>query len=598
MSGTTINTNELNNIFNSLEECSIEISKDNKHIIRLKKDEKFKYIGSKYSVEKDIEKFNKNLKNINGNTVIIAFGLASGEHIKELLNNIGEDNKIIIIEPCEVIVKLFLKIEYAKSVIEDKRVSINNFQSENIETVLNKAIEEYEVDNLKVISYANYESIFEDEFKNLNKVLRKVILNKRIGRDTLTFFSKSLFQNFIRNLKNSAGYTVINSYKNLFEGKNAIIVSAGPSLEKNIHLLKEVQNKFVIICGARTLKSLTSIGVTPDFVCAVDPQDITYTIMKDQLESKVPLVFMDSANYKLVKEYKGPKILFSNEGMEIYVEKIVGKKVDSIYQGGSVAHVCMGLAIYLGCNPVVFIGQDLAYTGDKFHAQNAKAMKNPGDVQATKIEQNKEKWANMEGHNVYVRDINGELVRTSATLNHYREEFEYIIEKCENISFINSTEGGSHINGTEVMLLKDTIEKYAKDQLIKQIDITDTLVEEIIRKNLSEIKVNLISIKNTCTRGIEYANKMYLYYSDNQSVNINEVFQELDKVDVEIDRINRIGFIAYLLSPYIEKVLNDKEFVEKINESKAESGRRIAKRSKALYEAILNAADEATTYME
>jgi Uncharacterized protein conserved in bacteria len=597
MNDITRNTIESVENLKSEEECIVEISKDNRYIVRINKDGKLKYIGSKYSVEKDIEKFSENFKNINVNAVIIVFGLAAGEHIKELLNIIG-NNKIIIIEPCKKIINLFFDMEYAKDIIQDKRVRIYDFYSGNIENIFNKAIEEYEIDNLKIVGFANYEVLFENEFKLFNKALRKIILNKKIGRDTLAFFSKSFFQNFIKNLKNSAGYGVINSYRNVFKGKSAIIVSAGPSLEKNIHLLKDVQKKIIIICGARTLKALTNIGVVPDFVCAVDPQDITYTIMGNELKSEVPLVFMDSANYKLVNEYRGQKILFSNEGMEEYVESIVGEKVDSLFQGGSVAHVCAGLAVYLGCNPIVFIGQDLAYTGDKFHAENAKAMENPGDVYLTEIEKYKDAWANIDGENIYVKDIYGNLVRTSNVLNLYREEFEVIIEKCEEIDFVNSTEGGAHIKGTKVIPLKDTIETYAKEEINKIIDITECIKENTVKCNVIKIKNTLSIIRNACNKGIEYANKMYLYYTNKSSMNINKVFKELDKVDLIINDMKKIGIVAYLLSPYIEKVLNDEKYVEKLNESELESGTRIAQRSKALYEAILNAVEEANIYID
>lgn len=578
-------------------QCYLENSVDNKNIIRIIDEYKKRYIGSRYSVERDINKFNESLSNINGNTVILVWGLASGEHIKELLNNIGDSNKVIIIEPSEEIINLFLSIGYSKEILEDKRIKIHNFNNKEIENILNNSIEDYEIDNIKLISFANYNVIFEKEFKSLKKTLRKVTMNKRIGRDTISFFSQSLFKNFIKNLKSSAGYGVINSYRNIFKDKPAIIVSAGPSLEKNIHLLKEVQNKFIIICGGRTFKALTNVGVTPDFVCAVDPQDITYTIMKNQLNSKVPLVFMESANYKLVSEYKGSKILFSNEGMETYIESITGKEVDSLMQGGSVAHVCMGLAYYLGCNPIVFIGQDLAYTGDKFHAQSAKVMENPGDVAVTEYEKNKEHWENISGQNIYVKDINGDLVRTSVILNSYREEFEELIEEREEVTFINSTEGGAYIQGTEVVSLKESIENYAKEEIDKHIKFNDTIKEEIIKHNFINIKDNLINVKNYCQKGIRYTDKMYLYYTVKKGININKVFEELDKVDLVINDMQKIGLISYLLAPYIETVLNDEEYVEKLNESPIEAGRRVAKRTKALYQAILKAIDEALQYI-
>ncbi|NMM61284.1 motility associated factor glycosyltransferase family protein [Clostridium sp. P21] len=575
----------------------LETSNDGKNIIRVVSEDKKVYIGSKYSVERDINKFTGDLGSINGNTIILVFGLGTGEHIRELLKNVMDSNKVIVIEPSLEIANLFSNIENSKYIISDKRVKMFVYDKKNIEKNLNSSIESCEIDNVKFISFANYSSIFEGEFKQLSTYLRKVIQNKRIGRDTINFFSQILFQNFIRNMKQCARCGVINSYKNLFQGKPAVIVSAGPSLEKNIHLLKDVQDKFIIICGARTLKALKNADITPDFVCAVDPQDITYTIMKHNLDNTVPLVFMDSANYKIVQEYKGNKIMFSNEGMETYVESITGKKVDSLLQGGSVAHVCMGLAIYLGCNPVIFIGQDLAYTGDKFHALSAKAMENPGDVAVTYLEQHKDLWLESE-KSIYVKDINGEMVRTSIPLNSYREEFEELMEKCIGITFINSTEGGAHIKGTQVIPLKASIDKYGVEEISKNISFQDTIKKETVENNLKIVKNNLIDIKEACEKGIEYAEMMYMYYIHKKGININKVFSSLDEIDSKINDIQKIGIIAYLLAPYVDKVLNDEKYAEKLNELEYDSGKRMAEKSKSLYECISKAVEEALKYID
>ncbi|WML35487.1 6-hydroxymethylpterin diphosphokinase MptE-like protein [Clostridium sp. OS1-26] len=575
----------------------LENSMDDRNIIRAVSEDKKVYIGSKYSVERDISKFISDLGSINGNALILVFGLGTGEHIRELLKSITDSNKIIIIEPSLEIANLFSNVENLKYILEDRRVKIFIYDEKNIDKDLNSSIESYEIDTIKFISFANYVSLFEDEFKNLNTSLRKITQNKRIGRDTMAFFSQTFFQNFIKNMKQSAGCSVINSYKDLFKGRPAIIVSAGPSLEKNIHLLKDVQDKFIIICGARTLKALKNADIIPDFVCAIDPQEVTYTIMKHNLESTVPLVFMDSVNYKIVQEYKGNKILFSNEGMEGYVESITGREVDSLLQGGSVAHICMGLAVYLGCNPIIFIGQDLAYTGDKFHAESAKAMENPGDVAVTYLEQHKDLWLSTEKE-MYVKDINGELVRTSVLLNSYREEFEELIEKCSGITFINSTEGGAHMKGTGVVSLKTSIEKYAVEKINKNISFKDTIKHETVEHNLSIMKDNLMNIKAACEKGIKYTEKMYMYYIGQKGININKVFSELDEIDLIINDIEKIGVIAYLLAPYIDKVLNNEKYAEKLNESELDAGKRTAEKSKALYEEISKAVGEALQYMD
>ncbi len=131
------------------------------------------------------------------------------------------------------------------------------------------------------------------------------------------------------------------------------------------------------------------------------------------------------------------------------MNNLINKKVDSIIQGGSVAHVCMGLAIYLGCNNIIFIGQDLAYTGERLHSNSSTLKTEGGNI-------------GMYDDNIYVDDINGNKVRTSFELDAYRRYIEFYIPMLKNINFINSTEGGANIKGTKVMPLKESLNKYGK----------------------------------------------------------------------------------------------------------------------------------------
>ncbi|MCS4438931.1 hypothetical protein JTS92_11025 [Clostridium botulinum] len=96
------------------EEYSLEKSRDNKYIIKINKEGKRIYLGSKYNVQKDIDIFLEELEDINPANIIVVFGLASGEHIKELLNRLEENNKVLIIEPDINVLNKFLEVEYAR----------------------------------------------------------------------------------------------------------------------------------------------------------------------------------------------------------------------------------------------------------------------------------------------------------------------------------------------------------------------------------------------------------------------------------------------------------------------------------------------------
>lgn len=591
MNDITKNTIELINTLKSQDECSLEISKDNTYIVRIKKDDKLKYIGSKYSVERDIEKFISDINGIGTNETIIVFGLGAGEHIRYLVNNLSDNHKIFIVEPSAEIIKEALRLNEIKDLLEDDRIALC-FLNNNIKKYINDFVDDYSMDNLKVYPFVNYSAIFEAEYNYLIKKFEEVKKSKKMDMDTFKTFSNEFFNNFIDNiftLANEEFYS-INQLKNLYEGKPAVIVSAGPSLTKNIHLLKEVQDKFIIICGPRTIGTLIENGIMPDFVCSVDPQDKVYTLMEKQIDLKVPLVFMDSSNSKIVKEQKGPRIIVANQGMEKYLEDMMGIKVDSLMQGGSVAHFSMGLAYYLGCSAIIFIGQDLAYTNDKFQADGTYA----GEMDKIKYEyeKNKEKWDEDKNFSVYVKDIYGNPIRTSVVLKSYIDEFEELISECDSgIKFINSTEGGAHIEGTEVISLKDTIHLYGTEVINKNfrglLNEPININEDEFTNRMFEIVNKLDIIKNACEDGMKYSDQMLYFYKENKPCNLNKVFLELDRIDEVVNNRDTFGILTYSLVSAINNIMNNEYFKAKDNEIEKELGMRLAKRSFIIYAVML-----------
>lgn len=596
MNDITKRTIESVNNIDLKEKCCIETSKDNKFLIRIEKDHKLRYIGSKYSVEKDVEKFYSDiLQEANAETIFIVFGLGAGEHIKYLYDRITNSNKILIIEPSIAVIDEILKLNYINHILQDNRVALCYFDY-GIRKNLNDFIEEQYMDNIKTGTFANYNIIFQEEYESMLGELGTIKKMKKMGDDTFKAFSYEFFNNFIENVFSLDEFYTVNRLKDLYMGKPAVIVSAGPSLTKNIHLLKNVQDKFIIICGLRTIGTLIKNGIKPDFLCSVDPQDEACELMKDCIDSEVPLVFMDSSSNKTVKKHKGLKIIAANQGMESYLEEMLGIKVDSIIQGGSVAHFCMGLAVYMGCSNVIFIGQDLAYTNEKFQAEGTYSESGIDELKY-KYEKNKEEWDKDKNYSVYVPDIHGQMVRTSSVLNSYRQEFEDLIYSCDGVKFINSSQGGANIKGTAVMNLNDSIRICGKEAIDKNIEklIGDKTIldEDVFIENMFKVIDKLELIKKACEEGLEYSKKMLHFYKDNKYCDINKVFSKLDKVDAIINDKKKLGFIAYKAASLINSILENDYYKERANESESELGIRLAKRSFCIYLAVLQTVEEA-----
>jgi hypothetical protein len=134
--------------------------------------------------------------------------------------------------------------------------------------------------------------------------------------------------------------------------------------------------------------------------------------------------------------------------------------------GGSVSTVAFDLARQLGCNPIIFIGQDLAFTDGFTHTKGAL------EDLFSEVEINKFYTLEMvlreqimSEETPKVLDIHGRLVPTSKVMVSYLRWFEKEISKSENTLFIDATEGGARIKGTQVLTLRDALDKYCKENI-------------------------------------------------------------------------------------------------------------------------------------
>jgi len=273
----------------------------------------------------------------------------------------------------------------------------------------------------------------------------------------------------------------------LFVGKPAIVVSSGPSLDKNIDLLREVGNQAVVIAADASLRMMTKKGLKPHFVTSVERTEATAKLFEGLSESDfkdVHLVGSPICHYRTFELFQGPQI--STEREHGFFEVLnLGK--GKLVPGPSAGNMAFRLAQYMGCDPIILIGQDLAVSDDgKTHASGNKY----GDK--------------IEG---YLRDplwLKGnyqELVRSNPVLKMFHQAYEYDVSLATQ-RVINSTEGGAKISGSEVMALQDALAiclDSGNDNSTTIVDCVktalqhppDSLIEAIIDQGIANLEHSL-----------------------------------------------------------------------------------------------------------
>ena len=261
--------------------------------------------------------------------------------------------------------------------------------------------------------------------------------------------------------------SVFRSADGVFAGRPAIIVSAGPSLRQNIHLLAEAKGKAVICAVQTVLKPLLQRGIRPDFVTSLDYHEMSKRYFEDVGDlSDVHLIAEPKATWHVVDTYPGPVSLLDND----FARLLVGERLASragLTAGATVAHLAFYFLQYLGCDPVIFVGQDLAYTGHVYYVPGVEMHQTwRSEINRFNTMEMRE-WERLVRNRKILRktrDIEGREILTDELLFTYLEQLEKDLAGAA-VRVVNATEGGTHIRGTEDLTLRDALDRFCTEPL-------------------------------------------------------------------------------------------------------------------------------------
>ncbi|ENT7332337.1 6-hydroxymethylpterin diphosphokinase MptE-like protein [Campylobacter coli] len=282
-----------------------------------------------------------------------------------------------------------------------------------------------------------------DEFckKNIEIVIRDSGLNSNLSFQSYFHF----LQNIPSMLESIPFQRILSQRKNKFD--NAIVVSAGPSLTKQLPLLKACQDKAVIFCADGALSMLEKEGIVPDYVTNLDFTDLAMKFFQNK-ENKTSLNILSCATHpNVAHSLKAENCMIVLRNKALY-QRFNLNDFGYIDTGTHVSHFSYTLALALGFKNIIMIGQDLAF--DEEGNSHSKGFdfgeKFSGEENIDKLK-------------VPAYGGKGEVL-THITWNDYRIKLEYLFAcNDQKAKFYNATEGGARINFTEELSFKECCEK-------------------------------------------------------------------------------------------------------------------------------------------
>ncbi|EOH0443582.1 6-hydroxymethylpterin diphosphokinase MptE-like protein [Campylobacter jejuni] len=317
---------------------------------------------------------------------------------------------------------------------------------------------------------------------------------------------------------------ILSQRKNKFD--NAIVVSAGPSLAKQLSLLKAYQDKAVIFCADGALSMLEKEGIVPDYVTNLDFTDLAMKFFQNKENLKQSIIALECATHpNIVRSLNAENCMIVLRNKALY-QRFNLNDFGYIDTGTHVSHFSYTLALALGFKNIIMIGQDLAF--DEEGNSHSKGFdfgeKFSGEENIDKLK-------------VPAYGGKGEVL-THITWNDYRIKLEYLFAcNDQKAKFYNATEGGARINFTEELSFKECCEKLLTKEKPK-FELPKSLTKNRSDKLLAKFKEKIQKDQDNAKRFLDDALALKQILENILSKDFILPLEFLEKVYQNIENFN------------------------------------------------------------
>lgn len=466
-----LNNNETNYVLIHNEDSSINIYS--------KKDDQFLYPFS--DVQEWIEKtlVDSHVHNLN---LCFLLGCGIGYELTTLVKDLFKvynTKYLIIIEKDIEMFKRLMEVVDISELIKSESISfVIGYENENIYVAIRELIENndrtYFVKSTDFIGNKKIISLNNEYYSKVAKSIREALVGLYLSVGNDPFDSLVGIQNMFHNINEIIYNPGVKLLEKKFSGKPAVIASTGPSLDKNVHLLKGLEDKVLIICPDASLKILLSKGIKPHIVVSLERTNGILKFYNDLTENDLNqtyFVFTPVVTGDVLDAFKGRKFVIYRDYKHFDWLEIDKGKYDIKSSSGNMA---FKVAQALGCDPIVLIGQDLAFSKDgNTHAK--------GMALGNRVEEHYDRGV------VEVLGNDGNMIKTSMIMFPFIKEFELDLSKHAG-RVLNATEGGAKIEGTVVTTLENVIREFITDCYFPS-----EILDNIYSKNVSIFDERIIN---------------------------------------------------------------------------------------------------------
>jgi len=427
----------------------------------------------------------KNIFNVAPNTptsMHVVFGMGIGHLFKEFC----EQSKgiVIVYEPNLEILRVTLGlVDFSKELFQN-----NVFIASDIESFkqLFMSLYSYKA-NATFVFLDSYRTIYSEHINEIYSQIEVITGICMSEYNTLKTGIAYSAQMVLHNLPYTLNETPLIEYRDSLKGKTALIVSAGPSLDRNIEAIKQNRDKVVIFCVGTALKALMKNGITPEFLNMIEINDCSGQIEGLDL-SEINFILEPYTNNYFHRVKTKTKLLFPTitSHANNFWANLTNTDISPYSAKGTVSYEAIFSAKMLGFKKIILVGQDLAYVGNQCYSKDSAYSELTCEINAEtknlEVKMNnatnyidsllpvngkdraKEfrayadyKVDNLNKTLYYVKGITGEMLPTQGGYATFIEHFKEFAIDNKDLDLINSSMVGAEIEGFKNIPLNEAL---------------------------------------------------------------------------------------------------------------------------------------------
>ncbi|CAM2067399.1 Motility associated factor glycosyltransferase family protein [Sulfidibacter corallicola] len=319
----------------------------------------------------------------------------------------------------------------------------------------------------RVLANPYHLQTFPEAFSAFRTELRAELEDRKVKEITLVKTYPAVMESSLGSLSHTLSLPGADCMMGRLRGVPAVVLAAGPSLDGNLGLLVPNRDRVAIFALSRVVMALDRWCVRPDFLVHTEAKDYRNLIEDAHNLDRTTFLLSDQCHPGF---FEGPgrhRLVYQNEN-NLVTDWMVSRfpelrkfRADS---GGSVATEAFCLAFYMGCNPIILAGQDLAlrsgrtYVGSELNRKFAYDDRHGREVPG------------FFGHPAQT------LIHYTTFIHWYREAVRFYVGQDPDRVFINATEGGAELEGFRAMKLRDALSRYAT----REVDVA-RIVDRAVR---------------------------------------------------------------------------------------------------------------------